>query len=262
MLVRGATPKGRCAVVREVPETYDRCVRTYTRIGKIDVELAKKQHELYCRALQGAGLKLIRIPADDSLPDCVFVEDPAIVYKGKAIMCRMGVESRVGEVQEVRRTLSRYVEKVEEIKPPGTIEGGDVLRVGDDLFIGLTARTNMTGIDQVREILKDETRNVTPVRVSSILHLKSACSYVGDDCIVVNGEHFDLGVFSQFKLIRLPKEEAYAANCLAVNDTVFIIKGYPRTKRMIEKEGFVTEELDVSEFKKGEGSLTCLSIIF
>jgi dimethylargininase len=103
---------------------------------------------------------------------------------------------------------------------------------------------------------------VIPVRVNSILHLKSACSYIGDDYIVVSAGHFDLGVFSQFKLIRLPKEEAYAANCLAINGTVFVIKGYPKTKKMIEKEGFETKDLQVSEFKKGEGSLTCLSIVF
>jgi dimethylargininase len=261
-MVGADTPKGKYALVREVPDSYDKCLRTYTRIMKINVELAQKQHELYCRALQRAGLKLIRVPADNSLSDCVFVEDPAIVYKGRAIMCRMGVVSRGGEVQEVRKTLTGYVEKIEEIRPPGTIEGGDVLRVGNDLFIGLTARTNMAGILQVREIFKNETCNVTPITVSNILHLKSACSYIGGDYIVVSAGHFDLGVFSQFKLIRVPKDEAYAANCLAVNGTVFMIKGYPATKRSIQKEGFDTEELDVSEFKKGEGSLTCLSIIF
>jgi len=256
------TPRGNVAVVREVADTYDKCIRTYTPRSKINVEQAKRQHEAYCRALENRRVKLIRIPADNSLPDCVFVEDPAIVYKGKAIICRMGVESRVREIQEVRKTLSQQVETMREIKPPAAIEGGDVLRVGDDLFVGLTARTNMAGIGQLREILKNEKCNVTPVKVSNILHLKSACSYIGDDYIVFSPGYFDPGVFSQFKLIRLPKEEAHAANCLAVNGTVFVIKGYPRTKRMIEKEGFVTEDLNVSEFKKGEGSLTCLSIVF
>jgi dimethylargininase len=259
---RNATPRGDYAVVRGVPDTYNKCVRTFSPLQKINVELAGKQHKAYCRALENMGLKLIKISADNSLPDCVFVEDPAIVYKGKAIICRMGVESRVGEVEGVRETLSRHVKTLTEIKPPATIEGGDLLRVRDDLFVGLSARTNMAGIDQLRAILKNEKCNVTPVKVRNILHLKSACSYIGNDYVVISPGYFDLGAFSQFKLIRLPREEAYAANCLAVNDTVFVIKGYPRTKKMIEKEGFVTEELDVSEFKKGEGSLTCLSIIF
>jgi len=257
-----ATPRGDYAVVRGVPDTYDSCMRTFAPLQKINIKLARRQHETYCRALESNGLKLIKISADSSLPDCVFVEDPAIVCKGKAIICRMGAESRVREVEGVRETLSRHVKTLIEIKPPATIEGGDVLRVRDDLLVGLTARTNMAGIDQLREILKNEKCNVTPVKVRNILHLKSACSYIGDDYIVASTGYFDLRVFSQFKLIRLPKAEAYAANCLAVNNTVFIIKGYPRTKRMIEKEGFVTEELDVSEFKKGEGSLTCLSIVF
>jgi dimethylargininase len=257
-----ATPLGKCAIVREVPETLDKCVRTYSQRQSVKVELAKSQHEAYCRALRERKLELIRIPADNSFPDCVFVEDPAIVYKQTAIICRMGARSRVGEVGEVRKTLSQHFGNLVSIQPPATIEGGDVLRVNDDLFVGVTSRTSMDGVNQLRKALASEGCKVTPVKVEHVLHFKSACSYIGDGCIVVNPGFFGLEVFSSFNLIRLPKEEAYAANCVSINGTVFISRGYPRTRKLIEREGFVTNELDVSEFKKCEGSLTCLSIIF
>jgi dimethylargininase len=259
---RSTTPIGKHAVVREVPLTLNKCVRTYSSRNRINLDLAQKQHEAYCKALVGKNLKLVRIPADNNFPDCVFVEDPAVVYEGTAIMCNMGAKSRVGEVEEVRKVLSSIFRKVVNIHPPATIEGGDVLKIKDHLFVGVTRRTNIAGVSQLKEALKKEECEITPVKVENILHFKSACSYLGDDYVVVNPGYFDLGVLSSFKLISLPKEEAYAANCLAVNGAVLISKGYTKTKKLIEKEGFATEELEVSEFKKCEGSLTCLSIIF
>jgi dimethylargininase len=250
------------AIVRGVPETLNKCVRTYSPRSAVNVDLAKDQHKSYCKALESRNLKLVRIPAENSFPDCVFVEDPAIVFKGTAVICSMGAKSRIGEVNEVRKTLSSIFNKLVDIHPPGTIEGGDVLRVNNRLFVGLTNRTNADGINQLRDALSDEGCEIIPVRVNNILHFKSACSYLGDEFIVVNSGYFDLKVFSSLNLLELPKGEAYAANCLSVNGKVFVSKGYPATKRLIEKEGFETEELDVSEFKKCEGSLTCLSIIF
>jgi dimethylargininase len=255
------TPTANRAIVREVPDTLNKCVRAYSPRQTVELELARSQHEAYCKALQGRRLELIRIPADNSFPDCVFVEDPAIVYKENAIVCNMGARSRVGEIIKVREVLGRIFKKVTQINARATIEGGDVLKLRGDLFVGLTSRTNMEGVNQLRMALKNEDCRITPVKVENILHFKSACSYIGDDYIVANPGYFDLGVFSAFKLITLPKKEAYAANCLAINGMVYVSRGYPMTRRLIEKEGFDTEELDVSEFKKCEGSLTCLSII-
>ena len=257
-----ATPVAKRAVVREVPDTLNKCVRTHTLRQSVELELAKKQHEAYCRALQERELEIVRIPADNSFPDCVFVEDPAIVYADHAIICSMGAKSRVGEIERVDVTLRRLFKRVTQISPPATLEGGDVLKVEKDLFVGLTGRTNLEGVNQLKMALENDGCKVTPVKVENILHFKSACSYIGDDHIVVNPGYFDLGVFSSFRLINLPKKEAYAANCLAINGMVYISKGYPTTRRLIEKEGFDTIELDVSEFKKCEGSLTCLSILF
>lgn len=174
----------------------------------------------------------------------------------------MGAKSRIGEVEGVKRALSPIFKNVEEIHPPATIEGGDVLKVKDNLFVGLTSRTNADGVNQLRKALRNEKCEIVPVRVHDVLHFKSACSYLGDDFVIVNPGYFDLKIFSYFNLINLPKKEAYASNCLSVNGKVFVSKGYPTTRKLIEKEGFETEELDVSEFKKCEGSLTCLSIVF
>jgi dimethylargininase len=256
------TPRGSIAVVREVPKTLDKCVRTYSKRSGVDLDLAKKQHELYCKALERRHLKLVRIPADNAFPDCVFVEDPAVVFNGTAVICSMGAKSRIGEREGVRRALSSIFKKVVDIRPPARIEGGDVLRVKDHLFVGLTSRTSADGVKQLGDALRNERCEIVPVKVENILHLKSACSYLGDELVVVNPGYFDLKVFSSLKLLALPKEEAYAANCLSVNGKVFVSKGYPMARKLIEKEGFETEELDLCEFKKCEGSLTCLSIIF
>lgn len=261
-MTKNRMPEAGMAIVRGVPETFNKCVRTYSPRNAVNVDLAKEQHKLYCKALESRNLKLVRIPTENSFPDCVFVEDPAIVFKGTAVICSMRPKSRIGEVNGVRKALSSIFSKVVDIHPPGTIEGGDVLRVNNSLFVGLTNRTNDDGVSQLRDALSNEGCEIVPVRVSNILHFKSACSYIGDEFIVVNPGCFDLKVFSSLKLLKLPKKEAYAANCLSVNGKVFVSKGYPATKRLIEKEGFETEELDVSEFKKCEGSLTCLSIIF
>jgi len=261
-MTKNMTAEAGTAIVRGVPETLNKCVRTYSLRNAVNVDLAKKQHKLYCKALEDRNLKLVRIPAENSFPDCVFVEDPAIVFGDTAVICSMGAKSRIGEVNEVRKTLSSIFNKVVDVHPPGTIEGGDVLRVNNRLLVGLTNRTNAEGINQLRDALRNEGCEIVPVSVSNILHFKSACSYIGDGYIVVNPGYFDLKVFSSLKLLKLPKKEAYAANCLYVNGKVFVSRGYPATKRLIEKEGFETEELDVSEFKKCEGSLTCLSIIF
>jgi dimethylargininase len=255
-------PEASTAIVREVPETLNKCVRTYSPRSAINIQLARKQHAVYCNALERRNLRLVKIPADNSCPDCAFVEDPAVVFKGTAVICSMGAKSRTGEVNGVKRTLSSIFRKVVDIRPPATIEGGDVLRINDRLFVGLTSRTNAEGVNQLRDALRSEGCEIVPVRVNNILHFKSACSYLGNELVAVNPGYFDLEVFSSLRLLKLPKKEAYAANCLSVNGTVFVSKGYPMTREMIEKEGFKTEELDVSEFKKCEGSLTCLSILF
>lgn len=252
------TDKVNYAIVRPVPDSYDRCVRT--KVEKIDVALAKSQHAEYCSALQRLGLQLIWIRGDNSLPDSCFVEDTAIVFGKKAVVCNMSIESRAKEVVEVAKAL-RELKETHYIKPPAVIDGGDVLKIEDRVLVGLSPRTNLHAVEQLTEILEKRDLDMVPVKVHDIVHLKSACTYLGNNCVILSDEHFDTNILRDFRKIAVPTGEEYAANCLAINRTILMAKGYPKTKKLIEKEGFIVKELEVSEFRKGEGALTCLSII-
>lgn len=246
------------AIVRPVPDSYDRCVRT--KVEKIDVALAKRQHAEYCAALQRLGLELIWIRGDNSLPDSCFVEDTAIVFEKKAVVCNMAIESRAKEVVEVAKVLGELKE-THHIRPPATIDGGDVLKIEDRVLVGLSPRTNLHAVDQLKKILQNTDLEIVPVKVHKIVHLKSACTYLGNNCVILSDKHFDTDAVRDFRKIVVPMEDEYAANCLAINGTILMAKGYSMTKKLIENEGFIVEELEVSEFRKGDGALTCLSII-
>ena len=248
----------RYAVVRHVPDSYERCIRTSRE--KIDVALAKKQHADYCRVLQKLGLDLIWIKGDNALPDSCFVEDTAVVFREKAVICNMRLKSRAKEVVEVAKVMEELKE-THRIKPPATIDGGDVLSVEDGVFVGISARTNLNAVNQLRKILQNSKLNVVPVRVHKVLHLKSACTYLGNGTVILSRGRFDTNVLQGLTKIIVPKGEEYSADCLAINGTVLMAKGYPKTRKLLEKEGFAVEELETSEFRKGDGALTCLSII-
>jgi dimethylargininase len=249
----------RNALVRPVPESYNDCVRSNRE--EIDVALARKQHTEYCSSLEQLGLKLIPVSADNTLPDSCFVEDTAVIFGEKAVICNMKTKSRAKEVIEVAKVLGEMKDTYY-IKPPATIDGGDVLRVEDTVFVGLTSRTNLNAVKQLGRILAKSDFKIVPVKVHNVLHLKSACTYLGDNHVVVAEGYFDTDLLRYYEKIVVPKGEEYASDCLAVNGTVMVAKGYPETRRLIEEAGFSTKELDVSEFRKGDGALTCLSILF
>lgn len=249
----------RHALVRSVPDSYDHCVRT--NVEKIDVTLAKKQHAEYCTALKKLGLELVRIKRDDTLPDSCFVEDTAVILGEKAVICNMKVESRVKEVVEVTKVLEE-LKKTYHIKPPAIIDGGDVLRIEDKVFVGLSARTNLHAVQQLAKIMESSNMEIVPVKIHNILHLKSACTYLGNNYVIFSKGHFDTDILRGFRKIVVPSGEEYAADCLAIGETVLMAKGYPKTKKLIDKEGFLARELEMSEFRKGDGALTCLSIIW
>ncbi len=247
------------AVVRPVPDSYDHCVRTNAE--KIDVALAKSQHSEYCRALQKLGLELIWIKGENTLPDSCFVEDTAVILREKAIICNMKTKSRIKEVVEVARTLEKLKE-THYIEPPATIDGGDVLKIQDKVFVGLSARTNIHAIGQLRKIMENSDFEIAPVKIHNVLHLKSACTYLGNNYVILSKGHFDTDILRDYNKIVVARGEEYAADCLAINGTILIAKGFPKTKKLIEKEDFLVKELETSEFRKGEGALTCLSILW
>jgi len=246
------------AIVRPVPDSYDRCIRTNRE--KIDVALAKRQHAEYCQALQKLGLSLTWIRGDNALPDSCFVEDTAVVFGEKAVICNMAAKSRANEVAEVAKAMSELKETYR-IKPPATIDGGDVLRVDDRVLVGISARTNLHAVRQLKKILENSGMKVVPVKVHQVLHLKSACTYLGNGVVILSRGCFDTKVLQGLGKIFVPKGEDYAADCLAVNGTVLIAEGHAETRKLVEKEGFRVEELEISEFRKGDGALTCLSIL-
>ena len=247
------------AVVRPVPDSYDRCVRT--GIERIGVALARRQHAEYCKALQRLGLELIWIEGDHTLPDSCFVEDTAVIFGEKAVICNMSTRSRAREVVEVAKVMEKLKQTCY-IKPPATIDGGDVLKIEGRVFVGLSARTNLHAIRQLREILENSNLEIVPVKVHNVLHLKSACTYLGNNYVILSKGCFDTRILRDYKKIVVPRGEEYAADCLSINGTVLMAKGYPKTKKLIEEEGSFVEELEISEFRKGEGALTCLSIIW
>jgi len=254
-------PKRGFALVRGVPRTYTDCIRPPGSTDPIDIDLARRQHLRYCSALLGLGLSLIEIEADDRYPDCCFVEDTAIIAGGRAIIARIGAASRVGEEVVVREHLREHME-VDEIKNPARIDGGDVLLIDRKVYIGLGGRTNRPAVDQVRDILGPAGYEVIAVTMTGVLHLKSACTYLGNGHVLLLPGCLDRKVFAEYAAVEVPGYEAYAANCLSVGGKVLVSSGYPRTTDLIEARGFETITLEMSEFRKGQGSLTCLSKIF
>ncbi len=251
----------RYALVRSVPATHEKCLTSHTLETPIDLSLARRQHGSYCKTLEALGLELIRLEPDDRFPDCCFVEDPAVVAGDTAIITRMGVPSRVGEEAALREALRPFTQ-IREIQSPGTLEGGDVIRIGEKLYVGLTKRTNRSGLEQIDAIVSEFGFEVIPVEVRRGLHLKSSCTYIGDDSLVLAPGGIDQGIFSEYNTIQIPPGEAQAADCLRIGGFVLVLEGYPTTKKLIEAEGFETQALEMSEFEKCEGALTCLSIVF
>ena len=248
------------AIVREVPDSFQKCLTSFHTKVQIDVALAKHQHQQYCATLASLGLKLIRTEADDTLPDGCFTEDTAIVVDDFAILTIPGAPGRIPETIEIEKILSP-LKTIVHITKPGTIDGGDVLKIGKKIFIGNSARTNEEGIRQVATVVYPEGYQVIPVKIQNTLHLKSVCTYLGKGCILLAEDYLDETFFLEYEMIIVPKDEEYCANCLVVSGNVLIPKGFPKTKGLIERKGFPVVELDMSEIEKAEGALTCLSVI-
>jgi dimethylargininase len=252
------------AVVRPPGESFDGGL-TSAELGKPDFELAVEQHEAYCRVLEECGLRLTRLAADDRYPDSTFVEDTAILTQRGAVICRPGAVSRLGETEEIERVLRPDFTRIYTIHEPGTVDGGDICEAGDRFFIGVSQRTNEAGATQLAACLAELGYISTLIDIrglSNILHLKSGIAYLGDSRIVIIDELKDRKEFSGYDLIHVNAEEAYAANCLLVNDRVLVAAGYPGLQRRLQDLDYETVGLDMSEFQKMDGGLSCLSLRF
>lgn len=249
------------ALTRAVSPNIGGCELTFRNRELIDYKRALRQHEEYCGLLSSLGVEVIKLEASDSHPDCCFIEDTAIVLDELAIITSMGTASRRGETSTVEKELAGYRE-IAYIRLPAAIEGGDVMQIGKKVFAGLSRRTNAQGIEALTQILKPLGYEVSPVRLEGCLHLKTACSAINDETILANPHWIDLDPFKAFNVLHTPEDEPWAANTLRIRDTACLGADTPRTIDLVRGLNDGIEVLDVSEFRKAEGSLTCLSIIF
>ncbi len=238
-----------------------RCELTHLPRVPIDLRLAEAQHREYERALASLGCEVISLPADPDLADSVFVEDVVVVLDEIAVVTRPGAESRRGETAAVAEALVPH-RRVTSISAPGTLDGGDVLRIGRRIFVGLSGRSNEAGIEQLRAVAWPYGYTVTGVPVRGCLHLKSAITQIGPDAVLVNPAWVDAGVFGAVSAIEVDPAESYAANGVLVGATVIYPASFPRTRARLEAAGIALRVVDVSELQKAEGAVTCCSVIF
>jgi len=238
---------------------------TTVNLGVPSYDSVMQQHARYCKALKECGLTITTLDADLRYPDSTFVEDTAVLTSRAAILARPGAPSREGEVAAIREAIARFFAASLQIEAPGTLDGGDICEAEDHFFIGLSHRTNEDGVRQLAAHLAGQgyTSSVIDIRgITSILHLKSGISYIGDNTLVVMEEMAGNARFRDYELIRVSAEESYAANCVRVNDRVLVAAGYPRLTAELADRGFNPLVLEMSEFQKMDGGLSCLSLRF
>jgi dimethylargininase len=234
-------------------------------LGAPIYEKALEQHFRYCEALERCGLRVTVLEADLQHPDATFVEDTAVLTHTSATLARPGAKSREGEVAGIREPLGRFFRTLHEISAPGTLDGGDVCEAENHFFIGISQRTNEEGGRQLAGFLAREgyTSSFVDIRgMKNVLHLKSGVAYISDNNLVVNEEFSGHALFRGYNLIRVNAEESYAANCLRVNDRVLLPAGFPGLEDSLKRLGYAVLPLDMSEFQKMDGGLSCLSLRF
>lgn len=249
------------ALTRGVSRTIGDCKLTFMEREQIDVTEATRQHEAYKQCLTEMGVQITSLDLLPEAADAVFIQDTAVVVDEVAVMATMGVRCRAREVESVAEILSSH-RPLKRLSPPATLEGGDVVQVGRTLYVGDSGRTNREGIRQLSEILAPYDYEVRPVGVRGCLHLSTGCSYLGRGLMLLNPVWVDAGAFPQFAILEVPETESWAANTIAVGDTVLIASAFERTRALVEEHGFNVITTDISELQKAEGALTCMSLMF
>ncbi len=252
------------AIVR-VPSENLAAGLTTVSLGTPDYGRALEQHEAYCVALEQSGLTLTRLEPDQRYPDSTFVEDTAVLTKRCAVITNPGAPSRAGEDEVISKTLASFYSELQSIREPGTLDGGDVCEAGNHFFIGISERTNEGGAQQLAELLTsfDYTASLVDITdVHGILHLKSGLAYLGDKRLAVIEGFRNRAEFRGYDLIHVDAGEGYAANCVSINGCVLIAAGDPAWEGKLRELGYKTVALDMSEFQKMDGGLSCLSLRF
>ena len=251
---------GLTAITRPPSGSLARCELTFMARAPVDVERAREQHRGFERLLRELGAAVVSLPLADDLPDATFVEDGAVVLDEVAVVCRPGAPSRAAEVASLAETLACY-RPLARIEAPGTLDGGDVLRVGRRLFAGISTRSNAEGVAQLRRIAAPLGYEVTAVPVAGSLHLKTACTAPADDAVLLNPAWVDPAAFPGFRVLRVPAEEPWGANVLTVAGTRVVAASHPRTRDLVASLGVPVRGADITELQKAEAGPTCLCLL-
>lgn len=254
------TPSNLIALTRELNPEIVGCELTFLPRTSIDTDLARQQHERYQSALTSVGCEIVVVPTEQGLADSVFIEDTAIILDELAVMLRPGPESRRPELAGVERVLKQY-RRLESIEAPGTLDGGDLLRVDKVIFAGLSSRSNESGIGQLQDIVKDYGYLVKTVETAKCLHLKSAISVISPGTLLINPYWVRRSAFEGYELVDIDADEAHAANALMIGPSVIYPSSFPRTTETLVNRGINVVPVDLSELQKAEGAVTCCSLI-
>lgn len=250
------------AITRAVSRHIARCELTFRQREPVDYERAVRQHAAYCDLLRRHCAEVIELEASDANPDCCFVADTAVVFEELAVIASMGASSRRDETSAVEKTLSAH-RQFRRIAPPATLDGGDVVIIRKQIFVGHSRRTNYQGIEALARIVRPFGYDVTPVAVTGSLHLTTACSVLNEETVLLNPRWIDVAPFARFWVLPVPEDEPWAASTMRVGKRVCIEAAAPRTLELVGQHcGADVDVLDISEFRKAEGSLSCLSILF
>jgi dimethylargininase len=260
MSMSATRPKHTIAVTRKVSSAMARCELTHLQRTVIDVALARKQHHSYEEALRDLGCSIESLPEEPELADSVFVEDTAIVLDEVAVITRPGAPSRRPETASIAPVLAKYRELVR-IESPGTLDGGDVLRVGRSLYVGTSSRSNASGIEQLGALLLPFGYRVLPVAVEGCLHLKSAVTQVAADALLINSRHVERRQFPAMRFIEVDESEPFGANALMLGSGVIYPSSHPRTAEVLRRHGIRVHTVEMSETEKAEGGVTCCSLL-
>jgi dimethylargininase len=248
------------AITRDVSPRMNECELTHIERTPIDVKVARQQHQDYNEALRALGCEVIALPAEANLPDSVFVEDTAVVLPEVAIITRPGADSRKPEVDSIMKVLDPY-RPLLRITEPATVDGGDVLVIGRNIYVGLSTRSNDIAIRQIQELLADYGYSVLGVQMHDCLHLKTAVTRVDDKTLLINRDLVDMHHFENYDLIDVDPSEPFAGNCLPIGDFIVFPTSFPRTRAKLEARGCKIKAVHVDELAKAEGAVTCCSLI-
>lgn len=248
------------ALTRDVSPAMHLCELSHLARTPIDHATALAQHAAYEQALMDLGCRVHRLPSDASMPDAVFIEDTAVVTDEIAVITRPGAKSRRGETEAVASALGRY-RPLATIEAPGTVDGGDVLRIGRTFYVGNSTRSNRDGIAQLGELLAPYDYRVMPVVTRDCLHLKTAATVAAAGVVVLNPAWVDRALFEHVTVVEVDPTEPFAGNVLQVGEVTICGAAFPRTNRRLAEAGVAVRTVDMSEFAKAEGGVTCCSII-